>query len=150
MMQRRNVAEDARSHMTPPRTPKFFSIVQSISAGEPPRHKTPPPFPEMTQSRTSGDSPASTMMPPLAPSTTLTPERDEPVCRPLTVPSIDVFSAPANLAGLPGISVPCGFTPSGLPVGLQFLGPPLGEASVLRASAALDRLTDAFRKEPAL
>jgi len=51
---------------------------------------------------------------------------------------------PVNVWGLPAISVPCGFTSQGLPIGLQIVGPPSGEAKVLRAAYAYER---ARRKE---
>jgi aspartyl-tRNA(Asn)/glutamyl-tRNA(Gln) amidotransferase subunit A len=50
----------------------------------------------------------------------------------------DVFTLAAPLAGLPGISVPCGFTAAGLPVGLQIVGPRHGDALVLRAARAYE------------
>ena len=53
----------------------------------------------------------------------------------------DVFTVTANLAGLCGLELPCGFTAAGLPVGLQFLGPALGEARVLRAGQAYEQAT---------
>jgi len=46
---------------------------------------------------------------------------------------------PANVWGLPAISVPCGFTSSGLPIGLQIVGPPGGDAKVLRAAYAYEQ-----------
>jgi aspartyl-tRNA(Asn)/glutamyl-tRNA(Gln) amidotransferase subunit A len=51
----------------------------------------------------------------------------------------DIFTVPANLAGLCGLSVPCGATASGLPVGLQVLGPAFGEAAILRAAYAYEQ-----------
>lgn len=51
----------------------------------------------------------------------------------------DVFTIPASLAGLPGISVPFGKTASGLPLGVQFLAAPFREDLVLRAGAALEK-----------
>ncbi len=51
----------------------------------------------------------------------------------------DIFTVPANLAGLCGLSVPCGQTAAGLPVGLQVLGPAFGEGAVLRAAHAYER-----------
>ena len=51
----------------------------------------------------------------------------------------DIFTVPANLAGLCGISVPCGTTAAGLPVGLQVLGPAFGECAVLRAAYAYEQ-----------
>jgi aspartyl-tRNA(Asn)/glutamyl-tRNA(Gln) amidotransferase subunit A len=49
-----------------------------------------------------------------------------------------VFTVPANLAGLPGISVPAGLSRDGLPLGLQLIGRPFDEATVLRAAAVLE------------
>jgi len=51
----------------------------------------------------------------------------------------DVFTIPANLAGVPAVSVPCGLDPDGLPVGLQFTAPVLGERVLFRAANALER-----------
>jgi len=51
----------------------------------------------------------------------------------------DVFTVPASLAGLPGISVPAGLSDSGLPLGLQLIGKPFDEATVLRAAGAIER-----------
>jgi aspartyl-tRNA(Asn)/glutamyl-tRNA(Gln) amidotransferase subunit A len=50
----------------------------------------------------------------------------------------DIFTIPANLAGVPAISLPCGLDDAGLPVGVQLTGPVLGEATVLRAASALE------------
>ncbi len=55
----------------------------------------------------------------------------------------DIFTVPANLAGLCGLSVPCGKTPEGLPVGLQVLGPAFGECAVLRAGQGVEELVGA-------
>ena len=51
----------------------------------------------------------------------------------------DVFTVPANLAGICGLSVPCGKTGAGLPVGLQVLGPAFGEEVILRAAHAYEQ-----------
>lgn len=51
----------------------------------------------------------------------------------------DIFTVPANLAGLCGISVPCGQTAAGLPVGMQLLGPAFGESAILRAAYAYEQ-----------
>ncbi len=51
----------------------------------------------------------------------------------------DIFTVPANLAGICGISVPCGATAAGLPVGLQLLGPAFGEGTILRAAYAYEQ-----------
>jgi aspartyl-tRNA(Asn)/glutamyl-tRNA(Gln) amidotransferase subunit A len=50
----------------------------------------------------------------------------------------DVFTIPANLAGVPAISVPCGLDGAGLPIGLQLTAPVLGETTLLRAASALE------------
>lgn len=52
------------------------------------------------------------------------------------------FSAPANLAGLPALSVPCGFTDAGLPIGLQIIGRAFDEATVLRVGHAYQSAAD--------
>ena len=62
----------------------------------------------------------------------------------------DVFTVGANLAGLPAITVPCGFTVDGLPVGLQLTGRRMDEAAVLRAAAAYERVTPWTQERPAL
>ena len=59
---------------------------------------------------------------------------------PLSMYLCDVFTLPVNLAGLPGISVPCGFS-DGLPVGLQVVGPRFGDARVLRVARAYEQAT---------
>jgi aspartyl-tRNA(Asn)/glutamyl-tRNA(Gln) amidotransferase subunit A len=59
----------------------------------------------------------------------------------------DIFTVSANLAGIPGVSIPCGFA-GGLPVGLQLLGPPLEEARLLRLADAYQRRTDFHARRP--
>ena len=51
----------------------------------------------------------------------------------------DIFTIPANLAGVPAISVPCGLDDAGLPIGLQLTGPVLGESVLFRAAHSLER-----------
>jgi aspartyl-tRNA(Asn)/glutamyl-tRNA(Gln) amidotransferase subunit A len=55
-----------------------------------------------------------------------------------------------NNYGIPAISVPCGFTRAGLPIGLQISGPPLGEARVLALAHAYEQATAWYRREPSL
>jgi aspartyl-tRNA(Asn)/glutamyl-tRNA(Gln) amidotransferase subunit A len=57
---------------------------------------------------------------------------------PLAMYLNDIFTIPANLAGTPAISVPCGLDSAGLPVGLQLTAPVLGEQTLLRAARALE------------
>ncbi len=74
----------------------------------------------------------------------------EKLSDPLTMYLGDVFTIPASLAGLPGMTVPCGRTSEGLPVGLQILGPTLGEELVFAVAGSYQRLTDWHRAWPAL
>jgi aspartyl-tRNA(Asn)/glutamyl-tRNA(Gln) amidotransferase subunit A len=55
---------------------------------------------------------------------------------------------PFNVLGIPAISVPCGFTRAGLPIGLQIVGPRLGEARVLALAHAYEQATEWHRREP--
>ncbi len=57
---------------------------------------------------------------------------------PLQMYLADIYTVTGSLAGVPGISVPCGTTPEGLPVGLQIFGPHFGEAQVLRVAHAIE------------
>jgi aspartyl-tRNA(Asn)/glutamyl-tRNA(Gln) amidotransferase subunit A len=65
---------------------------------------------------------------------------------PLAMYLMDVFTLPCNLAGLPGLSLPCGFTKPGLPIGLQILGKPFDEARLLRIARAFEREHDFSRR----
>jgi len=68
---------------------------------------------------------------------------------PLRMYLTDICTVTANLAGIPGLSVPCGFD-QGLPVGLQFLGPAFGESRLLRLAAAYQDVTDWHERRPPL
>jgi aspartyl-tRNA(Asn)/glutamyl-tRNA(Gln) amidotransferase subunit A len=59
-------------------------------------------------------------------------------------------TAPFNIAGLPALSLPCGFTSGGMPIGLQIVGRPFDEASVLRVGHAYEQATDWHRRRPRL
>jgi aspartyl-tRNA(Asn)/glutamyl-tRNA(Gln) amidotransferase subunit A len=67
---------------------------------------------------------------------------------PLAMYLSDVYTVSANLAGIPGVSVPCGFTRAGLPVGLQLLAPPFGEETMLRAARMYEAATDWHTRRP--
>lgn len=58
------------------------------------------------------------------------------------------FTAPFNLTGLPALSLPCGFTAGGLPVGLQIISRPWAEEAVLRAAYAFEQATDWHLRKP--
>ncbi|MEO0814489.1 MAG: Asp-tRNA(Asn)/Glu-tRNA(Gln) amidotransferase subunit GatA, partial [Myxococcota bacterium] len=60
----------------------------------------------------------------------------------------DIYTVTANLAGLPGLSLPGGFDDQGLPLGLQLVGRPWGEADVLRAARAFEREHDFHLRRP--
>ena len=74
----------------------------------------------------------------------------EKVDDPLAMILTDIFTTSANLAGLCGISVPCGFDAGGLPIGLQLLGPSLGEDKILRAAYAYEQSTEWRLRRPEL
>ena len=67
---------------------------------------------------------------------------------PLAMYLEDVFTLPANLAGIPGISFPVGFDSQGLPIGMQLLGPRFREDVILRAAHAYQQVTDWHTKIP--
>ena len=60
------------------------------------------------------------------------------------------FTSPFNLTGLPAISLPCGFSDIGLPIGLQIVTRPLGEAALLRAASAYESATEWHMRRPSL
>jgi aspartyl-tRNA(Asn)/glutamyl-tRNA(Gln) amidotransferase subunit A len=62
----------------------------------------------------------------------------------------DIFTISLNLSGMCGISVPCGFDKQGLPIGLQLIGPHLGEATILRAAHAYEQSTPWRERRPSL
>ena len=74
----------------------------------------------------------------------------EKVNDPLAMYLSDVCTLPVNVAGLPGISVPCGFDANGLPIGLQLIGKAFDEATLLRAAHAYERATDWHTRRPSL
>jgi aspartyl-tRNA(Asn)/glutamyl-tRNA(Gln) amidotransferase subunit A len=69
---------------------------------------------------------------------------------PLAMYLVDMYTVTANLAGIGGISFPCGFTRGGLPIGFQLQGPALAEPLLLRAADRFQRLTDWHLRRPAL
>lgn len=69
---------------------------------------------------------------------------------PLTMYLSDVFTLCANLAGIPGISVPCGFSSTGLPIGLQIMGRHFDEARLLQVAHNFEQATDYHKRKPDL
>jgi aspartyl-tRNA(Asn)/glutamyl-tRNA(Gln) amidotransferase subunit A len=69
---------------------------------------------------------------------------------PLQMYLSDILTISANLAGVPGISINCGFTKSGLPIGLQIIGKPFDEETVLKVAHAYERATPWHGERPRL
>ncbi|WP_164103462.1 Asp-tRNA(Asn)/Glu-tRNA(Gln) amidotransferase subunit GatA [Candidatus Laterigemmans baculatus] len=69
---------------------------------------------------------------------------------PLQMYLCDLFTVGANLAGIPAVSLPAGFTAEGLPLGVQLQAPPLQEARLIRAGAAFQKLTTHHAQRPTL
>jgi aspartyl-tRNA(Asn)/glutamyl-tRNA(Gln) amidotransferase subunit A len=67
---------------------------------------------------------------------------------PLTMYASDILTIPVNLAGVPGISIPCGLSEEGLPIGLQIIGKHFDESTVYRAAHAFEQATDHHKKRP--
>ena len=77
-------------------------------------------------------------------------KRGEKTENPLSMYLADIYTIGVNLAGLPAISVPCGFSKSGLPIGLQLIGRPFAEADLLAAAHVYDSAHDWSRRVPTL
>ena len=73
----------------------------------------------------------------------------EKISDPLQMYLNDIFTIPVNLAGLPGMSVPCGFTSTGLPIGLQLIGKQWDEETLFKTASAYESATDWHTKRPA-
>jgi aspartyl-tRNA(Asn)/glutamyl-tRNA(Gln) amidotransferase subunit A len=69
---------------------------------------------------------------------------------PLKMYLSDIFTISVNLAGIPALSIPCGFSKEGLPIGLQLLGRPFDEETILRAAFAYEQETDFNKRRPSL
>ena len=69
---------------------------------------------------------------------------------PLAMYLADIFTLSANLAGIPGLSIPCGFTSAGLPIGLQLLGPAFQESRLLAIGRAYELAHDWHQRRPQL
>ena len=86
------------------------------------------------------------MLTPVAPTTA--PRLGESLSDPLQMYLSDIYTVSVNLAGLPGLSLPCGFDEGGLPIGAQLIGPALGEGTVLNAAHAFQLDTDYHKQIP--
>jgi aspartyl-tRNA(Asn)/glutamyl-tRNA(Gln) amidotransferase subunit A len=85
---------------------------------------------------------------PTAPTTAF--KLGEKTSDPLEMYLNDIFTIPVNLAGLPGMSVPCGFDSQGLPIGLQLIGRMWDESSLLTVAAAYESATQWHMRKPPL
>jgi aspartyl-tRNA(Asn)/glutamyl-tRNA(Gln) amidotransferase subunit A len=86
------------------------------------------------------------LMMPVAPTTAF--PIGEKTDDPLKMYLADIYTVGINLAGIPGISVPCGFDEAGLPIGLQIVGPAFSEAKLLRIARMHEARTDWHRRRP--
>jgi aspartyl-tRNA(Asn)/glutamyl-tRNA(Gln) amidotransferase subunit A len=83
---------------------------------------------------------------PVTPSTAF--KLNERTSDPMAMYLSDIYTIPANLAGIPGISIPAGLSPSGLPIGLQLQAAPFAEETLLRAARMFEAATDHHRLIP--
>ena len=67
---------------------------------------------------------------------------------PLQMYLSDIFTVSINLAGIPGISIPCGFSKNNLPIGMQILAKPFGEETLIKVANAYQRETDFHKQKP--
>ncbi len=74
----------------------------------------------------------------------------EKVDDPLTMYLSDIFTISANLAGIPGMSIPCGFSSEGLPIGLQLMGKHFNEEMLFKVAYNFEQATDFHKKKPNL
>lgn len=82
---------------------------------------------------------------------TAAPKIGEKVTDPATVYANDLLTVPANLAGLPSLTLPCGFTEEeGLPLGLQIIGHHFAESTIYRLAHAYEQATNHHKKRPTL
>ena len=84
---------------------------------------------------------------PVAPTTAL--KLGESLSDPLKMYLGDIYTVSVNLAGLPGISLPCGYDRNGMPVGLQLLGKPFDEKTIFRAAYSFEQ-TRQYKRPTAL
>ncbi len=88
------------------------------------------------------------VMMPVSPTTAF--KIGEKIDDPLTMYLSDIYTISANLAGVPAISIPCGFDDSELPIGLQILAPAFAEDRLLRIARMFESNTDWHRKKPTI
>jgi aspartyl-tRNA(Asn)/glutamyl-tRNA(Gln) amidotransferase subunit A len=62
----------------------------------------------------------------------------------------DIFTISINLAGLPALSLPCGFDAGSMPIGMQIIGKPFDEATILRIAYNYEQATEWHKRKPAV
>ena len=89
---------------------------------------------------------ADVLLTPTAPSTAFKAgaHADDPLAMYLA----DLLTIPVNLAGLPAISVPCGFSAAGLPIGMQLIGNVLDESRLLQVAHQYEQVADVLAQRP--
>lgn len=85
---------------------------------------------------------------PVAPNTA--PKLGESLTDPLQMYLTDIYTVSVNLAGLPGLSLPCGFDKGGMPIGMQLLGKARSESALINIGYAYQAVTDFHTKKPVL
>ena len=86
------------------------------------------------------------LLTPVAPTTA--PKLGASLSDPLQMYLSDIYTVSVNLAGLPGLSMPCGLDDQGMPIGAQLIGPALGESKVLNAAHAFQLDTEFHKMSP--
>ena len=86
------------------------------------------------------------LLTPVAPTTA--PMLGDSLGDPLKMYLSDIYTVPVNLAGLPALSMPCGFDAQGLPIGAQLIGPHFGEGRLLNAAPTFQLETDYHKRIP--
>jgi len=74
----------------------------------------------------------------------------EKIQTPLQMYLSDIYTISINLAGLPALSLPCGFDADGLPIGMQFIGRPFDEAMILNVAYTYEQSTEWHKRKPKL
>jgi aspartyl-tRNA(Asn)/glutamyl-tRNA(Gln) amidotransferase subunit A len=74
----------------------------------------------------------------------------EKLSDPLSMYLSDIYTIPANLSGIPAISIPCGFAKDGMPIGLQIMAKPFDEETIFRTAYTYEQSTDWHKKKPNL
>lgn len=81
---------------------------------------------------------------------TTAPKIGKSLADPLKMYLGDIYTVMANLAGIPSMSVPCGFDKTGLPIGMQLMGKPFCEAEIMNGARAYENATEHHKSKPVL